>query len=128
MHSYMACRVCALQSSTFKFERIVGCVQTATNECPYLLYRWHSQARRQGGGGGGGSKGFAQTLFASTRFYTQPSYIYTLPFVSGPLASLPLRITAVKTSSVAAVHPVCSLRTSGCVRNACQSSLCPCMR
>ena len=36
-----------------------------------------------------------------------------LLFVSSPLASPPLRITAVQASLVAAIHPACSRMTSG---------------
>ena len=49
--------------------------------------------------------------------YTTQLYILSdLPFVSGPLVFLPLRITTVQTSLVAAMHLVCSWRTSAELR------------
>ena len=52
-------------------------------------------------------------LSASKDFIHRPAIILNfLLFVSGPLASLPLRTTAIQASLVAAMHPVCSWRTS----------------
>ena len=72
------------------------------------------QARRQGG-----SRGFERTpLLASKRFiYTSKLYILSIrPFESGPLVSLLLRITTVKTSLAAAT--VCQFVHGGPAWNA----------
>ena len=56
-------------------------------------------------------EGSLELLFGLQRFYTPP-ILSSLQFISGPQALLPLRTIAILTSSVAAMHPVCSWRTS----------------
>ena len=65
--------------------------------------------------GSWGSREIARTpLFASKDFIHRPAIgIYSVHLVvSVPLASLPLRITALQMSLVAAMQPICSWNTS----------------
>ena len=56
--------------------------------------------------GKGGSREFAQTPLLAILYTIQLYILSALPFVSGPLALLPLKITAVQTSLVAAMYPI----------------------
>ena len=56
--------------------------------------------------GKGGSRELAQTLLLAILYTIQLYILSALPFVSGPLALLPLKITAVQTSLVAAMYPI----------------------
>ena len=56
-----------------------------------------------------GLRGIPLLALENFRYHT----LNALLFVSSPLASPPLRITAVQASLVAAIHPACSRMTSG---------------
>ena len=72
-----------------------------------------------------GSRGFARThLLTSKKFYIHRLTVYflsVLPFESGPLVSLQLRIIAVQTSLVA--MQLCEFARAGTARNARESCL-----
>ena len=76
------------------------------------------QARIGRGGVRGGSS--EPPLLTSKRFYTSKLHILLsgLPFESGPLVSLLLRITAVQTNLVAARSTVCEFVHRGPAQNA----------
>ena len=77
----------------------------------FLICNIYVQALRQEGFKGVPGGSLKPPALASKILYTAQLYILSaLPFVDGPL---PLRITAVRKSLVAAMHCICSWNTSG---------------